>query len=59
MLNAKNKSASIYNLSCLDFTKNNDDELPFEQTAVLAKAPPTNQTRKRSIYNISSLDFTT
>ncbi|MGB7956539.1 MAG: hypothetical protein WCF23_21405 [Candidatus Nitrosopolaris sp.] len=38
---------------------NNDNQLLFEPTAVLAKAPP-NQPRKRSsIYNISSLDFTT
>lgn len=58
--NAKNKNASIYNLSSLDFTKNNDDELPFERTAVLAKAPPNQPPRKRSsIYNVSSLDFTT
>jgi|GraSoiStandDraft_41_1057321.scaffolds.fasta_scaffold2464034_1 hypothetical protein len=59
--NAKNKNASIYNIGSLDFTKNNDDndnQLPYEPSAVLAKAP-SNQPRKRSIYNISSLDFTT
>jgi hypothetical protein len=54
------KKSSIYDdISSQDFTKNDDDRLPFEPTAVLAKAPP-NQPRKRSsIYNISSLDFTT
>jgi hypothetical protein len=55
----KNKNANRFSIYDLDFTKNDDDRLPFEPTAVLAKAPP-NQPRKRSsIYNISSLDFTT
>jgi hypothetical protein len=58
--NAKNKNANRFSIYDLDFTKNDDDGLPFEPTAVLAKAPPTNQPRKRSfIYNISILDFTT
>jgi hypothetical protein len=54
------KRFSIYYICSLDFKNNdNDNQLPFELTAVLAKAPP-NQPRKRcSIYNISSLDFTT
>ena len=37
-----NSRSSIYSISSLDFTTN-DNELPFEPTAVLAKAPPTNQ----------------
>ena len=59
----KNNNArrfSIYEVGSIDF-KNDDDNdigLPFEPTAVLAKALP-NQPIKRSIYNISSLDFTT
>jgi hypothetical protein len=55
----KNNNTNRFSIYDLDFTKNDDDRLPFEPTAVLAKAPP-NQPRKRSsIYNISSLDFTT
>lgn len=55
----KNNNDNKFSIYDLDFTKNDDDELPFEPTAVLAKPPP-NQPRKRSsIYNISSLDFTT
>ena len=52
---------SIYSsISSIDFKNDNDNRLPYEPTAVLAKAPPTNQpTRKFSIYDIGSLDFTT
>jgi hypothetical protein len=37
---AKNKNASIYNIGSLDFTRNNDDELPYEPTAVLNPPNP-------------------
>jgi hypothetical protein len=55
----KNGNRSIYNIGSLDFAKNNDNDnqLPYEPTAVLSKTP-SNQARKRSIYDISSLDFT-
>jgi hypothetical protein len=49
--NAKNKNASIYNIGSLDFTKNNDDRLPYKPTAVLSKTP-SNQRRKFSIYDM-------
>ena len=58
----KNKNGnrfSIYDIGSTDF-KNDNDRLPYEPTAVLAKAPPTNQpTRKFSIYDIGSIDVTT
>jgi hypothetical protein len=56
--NKNDNCFSIYDIGSMDF-KDKNNELPFEPTAVLAKAPPTNQPRKRSIYDISSLDFTT
>ena len=52
---AKNSIYSI--ISSIDLKNDNDNQLPYEPTAVLAKAPA-NQ-RKTSIYEISSLDFTT
>jgi hypothetical protein len=60
--NKNDNSFSIYDIGSIDFKNDNDknNQLPFEPNAVLSKAPPTNQPRKRfSIYNLSSLDFTT
>ena len=58
----KNKNGnrfSIYDIGSTDFKNDNDDRLPYEPTAVLAKAATNQPTRKFSIYEISSLDFTT
>jgi len=41
----KNSKSSIYNIGSMDF-KDKNNELQFEPTAVLAKAPSTNQPRK-------------
>ena len=48
---------SICDIGSIDF-KNGDNELPYERTAVLAKAHP-NQPRKRSSIDFCRLDFTT
>ena len=56
--NKNDNGFSIYDIGSTDF-KDDKDRLPFKPTAVLTKAPPTNQSRKFSIYDISSLDFTT
>jgi hypothetical protein len=54
-VDAKNKNASIYNIRPLDFTRNNDYELPYEPTAVLN--PPNPKERKFRLSDIVNLDF--
>jgi hypothetical protein len=57
----KNNNDNKFSIYDLDFKNDDkDNQLPYEPTAVLAKAPSIQPTRKRfSIYNIGSLDFTT
>jgi hypothetical protein len=52
----KNNLFSIYDIGSIDFK---DSQLPFEPTAVLAKAPSNQQQRKFSIYDLSNIGFST
>ncbi|MGB7953941.1 MAG: hypothetical protein WCF23_08160 [Candidatus Nitrosopolaris sp.] len=50
----KNGNRSIYHISSLDFTKNNnDDELPFKPTAIISNP----KDKRISLRDIVSLDF--
>ena len=49
----------VIRVGSIDFKDDKNNQLPYEPTAVLAKAPPIQPRKRSSIHNISSLDFTT